>query len=262
MVAINFSRREIVRKVVYYGPGLAGKTTNLTWIHTNAPSESRGELTTIACEGDPVLFFDCRLPDVDVGGLKPKFQLYAVPGESPHPNTLKLVLQGCDGVAFVADARPERMPENLASFAQLEHLLREQGLDPETLPMVVQWNKRDLHQQTPATDRDALNRNQAQTFDAVATTGDGVQATFDALIELVVAWAKEQYSLSPTPKRKPAPRPRPPAPPKKPAPEPKRMLIHGVAEPGDQPPRASAGRALLTLACVAVLGALAFLLAR
>ncbi|MBI3723721.1 GTPase, partial [bacterium] len=143
MVQINFAKREINCKLVYYGPGLSGKTTNLEVVHKKAPASKKGELTSIATEGDRTLFFDYMPLELGkVGGMNTKFQLYTVPGQVYYNATRKLVLQGADGVVFVADSQPDKMDENLESLQNLDDNLKEQGLDIRTLPLVLQWNKR------------------------------------------------------------------------------------------------------------------------
>ena len=141
MVQINFAKREINCKLVYYGPGLSGKTTNLEVVHKKAPASKKGELTSIATEGDRTLFFDYMPLELGkVGGMNTKFQLYTVPGQVYYNATRKLVLQGADGVVFVADSQRDKLEENIESFTNLEENLREQGLDPKTIPMVLQWS--------------------------------------------------------------------------------------------------------------------------
>ena len=145
MVQINFALREVNCKIVYYGPGLSGKTTNLEIIHAKAPGEFRGDLTSIATEGDRTLFFDFLPLNLGtVAGMKTKFQLYTVPGQVFYNSTRKLVLQGVDGVVFVADSRTSKMEENIESLENLRENLAQYGLNLETMPHVIQYNKRDL----------------------------------------------------------------------------------------------------------------------
>jgi signal recognition particle receptor subunit beta len=197
MVQINFAKREINCKLVYYGPGLSGKTTNLEVVHKKAPASKKGELTSIATEGDRTLFFDYMPLELGkVGGMNTKFQLYTVPGQVYYNATRKLVLQGADGVVFVADSQPDKMDENLESFANLEENLREQGLDPKTIPMVLQWNKRDLPNVLPCEELDKrMNKYGAPTFEAVAVTGDGVFPTLKKLAQIVLEKLNREYGL-------------------------------------------------------------------
>jgi signal recognition particle receptor subunit beta len=209
-VQINFPRREIHFKLVYYGPGLSGKTTNLEVLHKKAPAAAKGELTQIATEGDRTLYFDYMpLELAKVGGLTTKFQIYTVPGQKFYDSTRKLVLQGADGVVFVADSQPEKMPENEDSLANLEAHLREQGLDLDTLPVVFQWNKRDLPDVVPVEEMaQRLNRIGAPAFEAIAVTGEGVFATLKKLAQIVLVKAGRDLK-NPAPV---APRPATPAP--------------------------------------------------
>ncbi len=197
MVQINFAKREINCKLVYYGPGLSGKTTNLEVVHKKAPASKKGELTSIATEGDRTLFFDYMPLELGkVGGMNTKFQLYTVPGQVYYNATRKLVLQGADGVVFVADSQPDKMDENLESFQNLEENLREQGLDPKTIPMVLQWNKRDLPNILSCEELDKrMNKYGAPTFEAVAVTGDGVFPTLKKLAQIVLEKLNREYGL-------------------------------------------------------------------
>ncbi|MCI0588853.1 MAG: GTPase domain-containing protein, partial [Planctomycetes bacterium] len=188
MVQINFALREVSCKVVYYGPGMSGKTTNLEVIHRRAPEGHRGELTSIATEGDRTLFFDFMPLDLGtIAGMKTKFQLYTVPGQVYYNSTRKLVLQGVDGVVFVADSSPSKMEENLQSYSNLEENLREYGRELRELPHVIQWNKRDLPDALPVAElNQRMNKNRVATFEAVAMTGEGVFPTLKALASAVL----------------------------------------------------------------------------
>ena len=179
MVQINFAKREISCKIVYYGPGLSGKTTNLEVVHAKMPGNKKGDLTSIATEGDRTLFFDYMPLDLgSVGGLKTRFQLYTVPGQIFYNATRKLVLQGADGVVFVADSRASKLQDNIDSFENLQENLRENGLDPAKLPLVLQWNKRDMPGVMSPKALDAkLNKFKSPTHQAVAVTGQGVLPT-------------------------------------------------------------------------------------
>ncbi|MEZ0231180.1 MAG: ATP/GTP-binding protein, partial [Planctomycetota bacterium] len=197
MVQINFAKREINCKLVYYGPGLSGKTTNLEVVHKKAPASKKGELTSIATEGDRTLFFDYMPLELGkVGGMNTKFQLYTVPGQVYYNATRKLVLQGADGVVFVADSQPDKMEENLESLQNLDDNLKEQGLDIRSIPIVLQWNKRDLPNVLPCEELDKkMNKFNAPTFEAVAVTGEGVFPTLRKLAQMVLEKLNKEYGL-------------------------------------------------------------------
>lgn len=188
MVQINFALKEVNCKVVYYGCGLSGKTTNLEVVHGKAPRDHVGELTSIATEGDRTLFFDFLPLDLGhVAGMNTKFQIYTVPGQVYYNSTRKLVLQGADGIVFVADSRRGKMDENVESLQNLEDNLREYGMDINTLPLVFQYNKRDLDDVYSVDDlEEKLNRFNAPWFEAVAVTGEGVFPTLKKVSSMVL----------------------------------------------------------------------------
>ena len=188
MVQINFANKEIQCKVVYYGPGMSGKTTNLEVVHKKAPPTSKGELTSIATEGDRTLFFDFMPLDLgNIAGIKTKFQLYTVPGQVYYNSTRKLVLQGVDGVVFVCDSQAEKIEENIEAMENLKTNLKEYGRDLTSIPVVIQYNKRDLPTAMTVEELDAkLNPHGCPTFEAVAATGEGVFPTLKALASLVL----------------------------------------------------------------------------
>ncbi len=188
MVQINFALKEVNCKIVYYGPGMSGKTTNLEIVHQKAPEENKGDLTSISTDGDRTLFFDFMPLDLgNIAGMRTKFQLYTVPGQVYYNSTRKLVLQGVDGVIFVADSDPEKMEENLESFRNLEENLREYGKELSDLPHVIQYNKRDLPNAMPVEEMDKkLNKYGVPTFEAVAVTGEGVFPTLKVLASMVL----------------------------------------------------------------------------
>src|SRR5262245_40911949 len=205
MVQINFARKEINCKIVYYGPGMSGKTTNLEMVHRKTPDGHKGELTCIATEGDRTLFFDFMpLHLGNIMGMNIKFQLYTVPGQVYYNSTRKLVLRGADGVVFVADSTPSKMEENIESLDNLEECLREQGRILKDMPYVIQFNKRDLPDALPVAEmQKLLNRHGVPCFDAVASKGDGVVETFKGLsglvLEKVKAMASERTVSRPQP---------------------------------------------------------------
>lgn len=196
MVQINFARREVNCKLVFYGPGLSGKTTNLEIIHKKVPDGARGNLTSIATEQDRTLFFDFMPLDLgQVAGMKTKLFLYTVPGQVYYDSTRKLVLQGADGVSFIADSDPNRMPDNIESFKNLEKNLKDYGIDIKKLPLVIQYNKRDLPGALSVAELNAkLNWLGAPTFEAVAVKGEGVMQTLKGISKLVVERLNEEYA--------------------------------------------------------------------
>jgi signal recognition particle receptor subunit beta len=188
MVQINFALREVNCKIVYYGPGMSGKTTNLEIVHKKAPESNKGELTSIATEGDRTLFFDFMPLDLGtIAGMRTRFQLYTVPGQVYYNSTRKLVLQGVDGIVFVADSSESKMEENLESLENLKNNLAEYGKDIRELPIVLQYNKRDL---PDALSVEALNEKMnhwgCPYFEAVAITGEGVFPTLKCLSGMVL----------------------------------------------------------------------------
>jgi mutual gliding-motility protein MglA len=188
MVQINFALKEVNCKIVFYGPGMSGKTTNLEIVHQKAPEENKGELTSISTDGDRTLFFDFMPLDLgNVAGMRTKFQLYTVPGQVYYNSTRKLVLQGVDGVIFVADSDPEKMPENIESYQNLIDNLTEYGKDIRELPHVIQYNKRDLPNAMSVEEMDQqMNKFGVPTFEAVAYTGEGVFPTLKTLAGMVL----------------------------------------------------------------------------
>jgi signal recognition particle receptor subunit beta len=189
MSLVNYSTREITCKLVYYGPGRSGKTTNLQALHARLPEERRGRMVSLATEMDRTLFFDFLPLDLGtVSGFQVRFQLYTVPGQVYYNATRKLVLQGADGVVFVADSQPAREAENLESFRNLQDNLLEQGVDPRTLPICLQLNKRDLPDALPRERLErALNYRGLPCFEASAASGTGVFETLRGLSEQVLS---------------------------------------------------------------------------
>jgi len=189
---INYSAREINCKVVYYGPALCGKTTNLEVIHRRVAPESRGTLVSLATETDRTLFFDF-LP-VDLGavrGFTTRFHLYTVPGQVQYDASRRLILKGVDGIVFVADSAPDRLEANVESLRNLEENLRSYGYDPEAIPLVLQYNKRDLPDAIGTEMLDAALRagwtEHAPTHESVARDGTGVFETLRDVSTRVIA---------------------------------------------------------------------------
>jgi signal recognition particle receptor subunit beta len=189
MASVNALSRELVFKVVYYGPGLGGKTTTLQHIHATARPEHRGKMVSLATPVDRTLYFDflpVRLPQVR--GMGVRLQLFTVPGQVYYNATRKLVLTGADGLVFVADSQAGRVDSNLESLENLRDNLREHGRDLASLPHVVQHNKRDLNDVLSIDDLDEmLNVHKAPSFGTIATRGDGVYQSLEAITKLVVA---------------------------------------------------------------------------
>ena len=188
MTFINYASREINCKIVYYGPGLCGKTTNLQYIFDSTAPQSRGKLISLATETDRTLFFDFMPLELGtVRGFKTRFHLYTVPGQVFYDASRKLILKGVDGVVFVADSQEERMDANVESLYNLEENLQSQGYDLMKLPYVLQLNKRDLQNIVPAEDLAAeLQRKAEPVVEAVASTGAGVFDTLKAVAKQVL----------------------------------------------------------------------------
>lgn len=198
MVQFNFFRREVNCKIVYYGPGLSGKTTNLEVVHKKTPDTCRGDLTSIATEQDRTLFFDFMPIDLGmVGGMKTKLRLFTVPGQVFYNATRKLVLQGADGVIFVADSQKHKLQENLESLKNLDENLREHGIDIRDIPVVIQWNKRDMPTALPIEELEQqVNYLQAPTFPGIAVTGEGVFPTLKKCSMMVLDTVTKQVERS------------------------------------------------------------------
>lgn len=192
MVSINYASREVCCKIVYYGPGLSGKTTNLQFVHRKVPQNTRGKLISLATEADRTLYFDFLPINIGtINGFAAKFQLYTVPGQVYYNATRKLVLRGVDGLVFVADSQADKMDENIESLANLEDNLKEYGYDPETMPLVIQYNKRDLPGILSVEELEQkLNPRGWPCFEASAPTGEGVFGTLKLIIKLVLEKTK------------------------------------------------------------------------
>jgi signal recognition particle receptor subunit beta len=188
MTFINYASREINCKIVYYGPGLCGKTTNLQHIFDATAPQARGKLISLATETDRTLFFDFMPLELGtVRGFKTRFHLYTVPGQVFYDASRKLILKGVDGVVFVADSQEERMDANVESLYNLEENLRAQGYDLMKLPYVLQLNKRDLPNVIPVDElRDELHRKGEPVVEAVASVGTGVFDTLKAVAKQVL----------------------------------------------------------------------------
>ena len=188
MSFINYAAREINCKLVYYGPGLCGKTTNLQFIYKKVDPATKGKLISLATETERTLFFDFLPLELGtVRGFKTRFHLYTVPGQIFYEASRKLILKGADGVVFVADSQFERMDASIESLSDMEIHLKEQGLDPLKIPLVMQYNKRDLPNIVPVDElQKALNPRNLAWFEAVAPEGVGVFETLKAIAKLVL----------------------------------------------------------------------------
>lgn len=195
MSFINYSSREINCKIVYYGPGLCGKTTNLQYIYKMTNPEQKGKLISLATETERTLFFDfLPLALGDIKGFRIRFHLYTVPGQVFYAASRKLILKGVDGVVFVADSQLERMEANIESLEDLRINLSEQGYDLESLPFTIQYNKRDLPNVAPLMEmNNLLNPNGVPYFEAIAVTGKGVFETLKSVAKQVLFELKKHY---------------------------------------------------------------------
>jgi len=193
MPFVNFATKEINCKIVYYGPGLSGKTTNIKWIYDHIKPENKGEMITLATETERTLFFDFVPIEVsNVKGFKVRFHLYTTPGQIIYQASRKLILKGVDGVVFVADSQEERHDANLDTLDDMLENLKEYDIDIEELPLVFQYNKRDLPNVLPVEVlRRDLNRWNRPDFEAVATKGIGVLETFKEITRQVLKKLKK-----------------------------------------------------------------------
>jgi signal recognition particle receptor subunit beta len=187
---VNFTTREITCKIVYYGPGRSGKTSNLHYIYGRVPDARRGRMVSLATQTDRTLFFDFLPIDLgQISGFSTRFQLYTVPGQVYYNATRRLVLQGADGVVFVADSQARQLDENIESLQNLQANLLEHGVDVRTMPLILQYNKQDLPRElilSPADLDDALNFRGVASFSADALHGVGVFETLKAISEMVL----------------------------------------------------------------------------
>ncbi len=231
MALFNYATKEITLKVVYYGPGLSGKTTNLQYLHSVLTPDRRGKLLSLATEADRTLFFDFM--PVELGKIKDfsiRFQLYTVPGQVRYNATRKLVLKGADGVVFVADSQRLMREQNNESLANMRENLIANNLDPADIPVVFQYNKRDLDDimSVDELNRD-LNPDSFPYFEAVAVDGRGVKETFDAATRLILKYISRKHRIDVKMAEKAeqtfSPTPPPPSPP----------VAEPVAEPFAEP---------------------------
>ncbi len=214
MVFFNHATRQMTAKIVYYGPGLCGKTTNLNTIYGKTTQKARGEMVSLNTETDRTLFFDLLPLDIGVvGGFKTKLQLYTVPGQVFYNSTRKLVLKGVDGIVFVADSQTPMLDANRESLQNLDDNLRELGLDVRQIPMVFQWNKRDLRNVVPIDQMETeLNPRRQPSFQGIASDGTGVFETLRGITKLALGHIKVHHFPDTGVDEAPAPPP-PPTPP-------------------------------------------------
>jgi signal recognition particle receptor subunit beta len=189
MALINVAAREIHCKIVYYGIGYCGKTTNLQYVHHQIPQTAKGDLISIATETERTLFFDFLPLDLGtVHGFRTRFHLYTVPGQVLYERTRVAVLNGADGIVFVVDSQKDRLEENFQSIIELETNMRHFGKDLGSFPFVIQWNKRDVPGALPIATLDRyLNRRRVPAFEAVAIQGAGVFPTLRTISKSVMA---------------------------------------------------------------------------
>lgn len=195
MAIINFAQRQIMTKIVFYGPGMSGKTTNLEYIYSKVPETQRKKMVSVATELERTIFFDFFPMDIGaIAGLKVTFQLYTVPGQVYYASTRKLVLDGADGVIFVADSQDFRLHANLESFRDLYENLASYKVDIRKLPIVLQYNKRDLETALPTEVlQEKLNYRYLPAYEAVANVGKGVFDTLKAVTDRVLDNLKQEF---------------------------------------------------------------------
>jgi len=201
MATFNFSTMQMTVKIVYYGPGLCGKTTNLQYIYGHTADNSRGEMVSLETKADRTLFFDLLPLEVGtIAGFKTKIQLYTVPGQVFYNTTRKLVLKGVDGIVFVADSQRPMLPSNVESIANLEENLAELGITMNAVPLVLQYNKRDLNDVCAVEELErAINERKVPSVEASALVGDGVFETLRAISRQTLGALKKQLEEGPQP---------------------------------------------------------------
>ena len=195
MVLFNYSTKELTAKVVYYGPGLCGKTTNLQWVHEKLPIKNKGKMLSLATETDRTLFFDF-LP-IEIGtirGMKTRIQLYTVPGQVFYNATRRMVLKGADAVCFVCDSQEAMLDANLESYENMRQNLEANEIDPDEIPVVLQYNKRDLPNALPIEIlNERMNPHNYPFYEAIAVKGVGVEDTLKAVTKLVFKSLSVKY---------------------------------------------------------------------
>jgi signal recognition particle receptor subunit beta len=239
MVLFNYSTKELTAKVVYYGPGLCGKTTNLQWIHEKLPIKNKGKMLSLATETDRTLFFDF-LP-IEIGtirGMRTRIQLYTVPGQVFYNATRRMVLKGADAVVFVCDSQEAMLDANLESYENMRQNLEANEIDPDEIPLVLQYNKRDLPNALPIEIlNERLNPRDFPCQEAVALKGVGVEETLKAVTKLVFRSLSARYGEGAAPGARPAPARQASGPP---------LALSGPALPLSGPPLPPAGDDVLS----------------
>jgi mutual gliding-motility protein MglA len=197
MVLFNYATKEITAKIVYYGPGLCGKTTNLQFVYDSLPSNNKSKMLSLATKTDRTLFFDFLPLDLGkIRGMRTKLQLYTVPGQVYYNSTRQLVLKGADGIVFVADSQDHAVDANVESLQNLEDNLKRQGVRIRDIPVVIQYNKRDLPNALAVQQLDAeINKLHVPHYESVATTGLGVEETLKGITQLVLVHLIRKYNL-------------------------------------------------------------------
>jgi signal recognition particle receptor subunit beta len=222
MAVINYSKKEISAKIVYYGPSLCGKTTNIQSIYASIKPDQKGKLVSLATEADRTLFFDFLPIEIaNIRGFKTRLHFYTVPGQVYYNSTRRAVLTGVDGLVFVADSQRDKMEENIESLANLEENLNYYGKSVKTLPLVIQYNKRDLPDATSVAEMEQiLNQDGYPSFEAVAPTGEGVLQTLTKITKMVLKHIEMGTSGKPQRKAEVSP---------------ERLAIEQTAHPNEQP---------------------------
>lgn len=197
MSFVNYNKKEINCKIVYYGPGLGGKTTNIQHIYQKTTGDRRGKIVSLDSDNERTLFFDFLPLDLgEIRGFKTRFHLYTVPGQVFYEASRKLILRGVDGIIFVADSQVEKMESNIESLNGMISNLKEQGYDPKTVPLVMQWNKRDLPNVMSIDEMNSkLNKFNSPTHEGIAIRGDGVFESLKTLSKLVLMNLRTNLSV-------------------------------------------------------------------
>lgn len=188
MSFVNYQTKEVNCKIVFYGPGMGGKTTNIQYVYKKTAGDARGDMISLSTENERTLFFDFLPLDLgEIRGFKTRFHLYTVPGQVFYEASRKLILRGVDGIVFVADSQVERMEANLESLAGMEKNLQDQGYDLDQLPIVMQWNKRDLPNVVSVEELESkLNKRNLPSFESCAVEGTAVFETLKTISKLVL----------------------------------------------------------------------------
>lgn len=188
MSFINYANKEINCKIIYYGPGLSGKTTNVQYIYEHTQADSRGKLVSLSTENERTLFFDfLPLAVGEVRGFKTRFHVYTIPGQTFYETSRQFILKGVDGIVFVVDSQPEQMESNIESLESLERSLEKQGYDLQRIPFVIQYNKRDAAGAVPIRELEAtLNPMRRPSYEAIANRGEGVMETLQAVSQAII----------------------------------------------------------------------------